>query len=396
MTPEDDDAARRPKPPKTKARLEQLITQWQKDSGVPVARLNLRIAAMMPRARWRASSTRTARRCSRPKAASRWSLWMGGRARATRDIALVLRGHPEQLAEQLDAALREPYNGFTFRRGEIDELPARPSVKKVKVQISFAGRILSSPQLEIAPLDTGHEEFVAIPATKLDAVGLDGPDVVLVLAERWQIAQKLHAPAPGACCRCSGGGCGRSCCSATAVTRSSRCSPPASSSNTSRSRSVSSGNARAAGPGAPAKTRSMRSASRTRSFVGRLVAGYLAGHAPQHVRIALAGRSPERLERTRGELGRSAADWPLIVADSADEASMHALARDAKVVATTVGPYRRHGLKLVDACIANGTDYVDLSGPARVWLHHPPLTGGRWKSGAEAGLNARPPPGRVR
>jgi hypothetical protein len=37
----------RPKTPKTKARLEQLITQWQKDSGQPVARLNLRIAAMM-------------------------------------------------------------------------------------------------------------------------------------------------------------------------------------------------------------------------------------------------------------------------------------------------------------------------------------------------------------
>ncbi|HWK26146.1 MAG TPA: nucleotidyl transferase AbiEii/AbiGii toxin family protein [Solirubrobacter sp.] len=120
-------------------------------------------------------------------------LWMGGRARATRDIDIVLGGDPDQLAERLDTALREPYNGFTFRCGEIDALPARPNVKKVKVQISFAGRILSSPQLEIAPMETGHEEFVAIPATKLDAVGLDGPDVVLVLAKRWQIAQKLHA-----------------------------------------------------------------------------------------------------------------------------------------------------------------------------------------------------------
>jgi hypothetical protein len=39
--------SRQPKPPKTKARLEQLITQWHKDSGQPVGRLNLRIAAMM-------------------------------------------------------------------------------------------------------------------------------------------------------------------------------------------------------------------------------------------------------------------------------------------------------------------------------------------------------------
>jgi hypothetical protein len=43
----DSPERRVPKPPKTKARLEQLITQWQIDSGTPVAFLNLRIAAMM-------------------------------------------------------------------------------------------------------------------------------------------------------------------------------------------------------------------------------------------------------------------------------------------------------------------------------------------------------------
>ncbi len=43
----DSPGQRPPKAPKTKARLEQLITQWQKDSGRPVAFLNLRIAAMM-------------------------------------------------------------------------------------------------------------------------------------------------------------------------------------------------------------------------------------------------------------------------------------------------------------------------------------------------------------
>jgi short subunit dehydrogenase-like uncharacterized protein len=97
-------------------------------------------------------------------------------------------------------------------------------------------------------------------------------------------------------------------------------------------------------------------------FVGRLVAGYLAGHAPPHLTIALAGRSREKLERVREELGGAARDWPLVVADAADEASLHAMCEAAKVVATTVGPYRRDGLKLVDACIANRSDYVDLTG----------------------------------
>jgi Nucleotidyl transferase AbiEii toxin, Type IV TA system len=190
MTP---DERRRPKRPKTKARLEQLITQWQKDSGVPVARLNLRIAAMMLAGALARIVDAEGEALFATKGGIAMELWMGGRARATRDIDLVLRGHPGQLAERLDAALREPYNGFRFRRGEIDDLPARPSVKKVRIQISFGGRVLSSAQLEIAPLDTGDEEFVALPAAKLDPVGLDGPDVVLVLDARWQIAQKLHA-----------------------------------------------------------------------------------------------------------------------------------------------------------------------------------------------------------
>jgi short subunit dehydrogenase-like uncharacterized protein len=97
-------------------------------------------------------------------------------------------------------------------------------------------------------------------------------------------------------------------------------------------------------------------------FVGRLVAAYLAGHAPQHAKIALAGRSKQKLEQVRAELGRDAADWPLIVADSADEASLRVMTSQAKVVATTVGPYRTDGLRLVDACIANQADYLDLSG----------------------------------
>jgi len=101
-------------------------------------------------------------------------------------------------------------------------------------------------------------------------------------------------------------------------------------------------------------------------FVGRLVAEYLAQHAPEGTRIGLAGRSRERLEQVRAELagrvGAAVADWPLLVADSGDEASLAALARAARVVATTVGPYQPRGLALVGACAEAGTDYADLTG----------------------------------
>ncbi len=97
-------------------------------------------------------------------------------------------------------------------------------------------------------------------------------------------------------------------------------------------------------------------------FVGRLVAGYLAGHAPGGVRIGLAGRSQRRLAEVRAGLGAAASAWPLLVADSADPVSLAALARAARVVVTTVGPYRARGLALVEACAAAGTDYADLTG----------------------------------
>jgi short subunit dehydrogenase-like uncharacterized protein len=97
-------------------------------------------------------------------------------------------------------------------------------------------------------------------------------------------------------------------------------------------------------------------------FVGRLTAAYLAASAPDGARIGLSGRSREKLERVRADLGAAAADWPVIVADSADLDALSALAARTRVVATTVGPYRRYGLPLVEACAAAGTHYCDLAG----------------------------------
>ena len=97
-------------------------------------------------------------------------------------------------------------------------------------------------------------------------------------------------------------------------------------------------------------------------FVGRLTAAYLRDHAPAGTRIALGGRSREKLERTRGELGGGAADWPLVVADSHDAGALAELAASTTMVATTVGPYLRYGLPLVEACADAGTHYADLTG----------------------------------
>lgn len=97
-------------------------------------------------------------------------------------------------------------------------------------------------------------------------------------------------------------------------------------------------------------------------FVGRLVAEHLARNAPERLRIGLAGRNPAKLETVRDDLPERASGWPIRTADAADDASLTALARSARVVITTVGPYARYGLPLVRACAEAGTDYVDLTG----------------------------------
>jgi len=96
-------------------------------------------------------------------------------------------------------------------------------------------------------------------------------------------------------------------------------------------------------------------------FVGKLTAEYLA-HAGGEARIALAGRSTERLLAVREKLGESAQSWPVLVADASSPSTLDAMAAQTRVVITTVGPYSRYGLPLVAACSAAGTDYADLTG----------------------------------
>src|SRR4051812_22783159 len=97
-------------------------------------------------------------------------------------------------------------------------------------------------------------------------------------------------------------------------------------------------------------------------FAGRLVAEYLAEHAPADLRVALAGRSQKKLEEIRAGLPTRARTWPLVVADAADAVAIGKLAQQTRVVCTTVGPYGKYGLPLVEACAKAGTHYCDLTG----------------------------------
>jgi short subunit dehydrogenase-like uncharacterized protein len=106
-------------------------------------------------------------------------------------------------------------------------------------------------------------------------------------------------------------------------------------------------------------------------FTGALTAEYLAAHAPQSTRWALAGRNRAKLEEVRERAG---AKVPLLHADVNEPASLRELAEATRVLITTVGPYSHFGEPVVAACATAGTDYVDLTGEPEfvdeMWLRY--------------------------
>ena len=104
-------------------------------------------------------------------------------------------------------------------------------------------------------------------------------------------------------------------------------------------------------------------------YTGRLVCEYLNKQygVGGDVSWAMAGRSQDKLEQVRDEMGIPVS-VPLIVADASSSSSVDALVQRAQVILTTVGPYQLYGADVVRACAQAGTDYVDLCGePA--WMH---------------------------
>ncbi|MGE0790955.1 MAG: trans-acting enoyl reductase family protein [Sandaracinaceae bacterium] len=95
-------------------------------------------------------------------------------------------------------------------------------------------------------------------------------------------------------------------------------------------------------------------------FTGGLAADHLAAHAPPGLRWAIAGRNADKLAKVGERLGMPGPTQ--LIADASDPASLLALTKRARVVATTVGPFELHGEPLVKACVEGGASYVDTTG----------------------------------
>jgi short subunit dehydrogenase-like uncharacterized protein len=118
--------------------------------------------------------------------------------------------------------------------------------------------------------------------------------------------------------------------------------------------------------------------------------------ATQPLRWAVAGRQADKLKAMVAEQVPALSEQPgIVVADATNIESLHAMAAQATVVLNLAGPYAISGEAVVQACIANNTHHLDLSGET-FWVqqliarHHRAAKAAQVKVIASCGYEAMP------
>ena len=119
-------------------------------------------------------------------------------ARTTRDIDGLVRGDIDVFLRVLEGVLAEPWGPVTLRRGPVEVIDVPNKIIKPRrfdIIMELHGVTWRRIQIEMSPDEAGiGETFEAVEPTPLDRFGLPDPDVLVGIAMRYQIAQKLHTP----------------------------------------------------------------------------------------------------------------------------------------------------------------------------------------------------------
>lgn len=186
------------KPPSTERTLARYVAAHARETGSDVARVRRLVSFMVM-----AGALRQAGEGPSPrfvvKGGVALELRLRDRARATRDLDVILNRDEGDPLEALEEALAQPYEGFTFRRkGEEFRMPN--GAVRAKVQVSFRGREWGTVEVDIARRE-GETEVELLPAIPLlEQFGITGPEELECISLRHHVAQKFHAvtrPVPG-------------------------------------------------------------------------------------------------------------------------------------------------------------------------------------------------------
>lgn len=120
-------------------------------------------------------------------------LRLRNRARATKDIDVVLQDAEADLARTLERAIGgDAYQDFSFRR-KGEPLLLDNGTVNIEVAVTYRGSAWTSIAIDIARAEPGEAEIEWLPAIPLTAAfGITGPAHLPCLPLRLHIAQKLH------------------------------------------------------------------------------------------------------------------------------------------------------------------------------------------------------------
>jgi hypothetical protein len=124
------------------------------------------------------------------------------RARATKDIDIVLRDPHADLTDTLQQALASAaYQGFSFRRKGQPLLLDNGAIN-MEFAATYRGQPWTSVSVDIARAEPGESDIEWVDAIALtDVFGVTGPTQLPCLPLRFHVAQKLHGmtlpPRPG-------------------------------------------------------------------------------------------------------------------------------------------------------------------------------------------------------
>lgn len=181
------------KPPASERTLTRYVTAYARQTGTDVSRVRRLISFMaIAGALRQAGRGESGGPAFVVKGGVALELRLGGRARATRDLDLILEREGADLLGALEAALAAPYEGFAFRRkGDAHRMPN--GAVRAKIQVLFLGREWGTVEVDVARRE-GETEVDLLPGRPLlEDFGVAGPDEVECLSLRHHVAQKLHA-----------------------------------------------------------------------------------------------------------------------------------------------------------------------------------------------------------
>ena len=94
-------------------------------------------------------------------------------------------------------------------------------------------------------------------------------------------------------------------------------------------------------------------------YTGRLC---VAEAVRRQIPVRIAGRRPDAVEALAAEYADADVPVTWAVADAHDAEALRELAESSDVLLSAVGPYNDHGRPVVEAAIAAGTPYLDVTG----------------------------------